>query len=122
MSEELINDVNRCIRDMDIIDKRMVTAKCVFDEEFLGFKGHFENNPILPGVCKIFTAVEIVKRWKSEEDLNLHEINSAKFFMPVKPNEELTFNCFDNESSECFFVKITILKGEDKVSELKLKF
>ena len=122
MSMDLINDINRCMRDLDIIDVRMATVNFIFDKKFLGFQGHFENNPVLPGVCKILCAIEVIKKWKERDDLELKEINSAKFFMPVTSDEEVTFNCFENESSESLSVKISILKREEKVAELKLIF
>jgi 3-hydroxymyristoyl/3-hydroxydecanoyl-(acyl carrier protein) dehydratase len=120
MRGELIVDINRCCKDMDIIDVRMVTAKFIFDKDFLGFKGHFDNNPILPGVCKILASIDLVKKWKKKENLELKEIKSAKFFMPVTCNEELTFNCFDKEDSDALSINVTIAKGEEKVSDLKL--
>lgn len=122
MKHDLINDINRCMQNINIIDTRMATARFIFNEDFLGFKGHFENNPVLPGVCKILAAIEIIKKWKGNEYLELKDINSAKFFMPVMCNEELIFNCLDNESSESLLIKIKITKGKEKVSELKLKF
>ncbi|MCD4781863.1 MAG: hypothetical protein K8S27_15155 [Candidatus Omnitrophica bacterium] len=121
MKTYLIDDINRCLKDMDIIDIRMLRAKFVFDENFVGFKGHFENNPVLPGVCKILASIEAIKRWKKKEDLNLIEIKSAKFFMPVTCNEELIFNCLDNEAPVGYSINVKIARGEEKVSELKLK-
>ncbi len=122
MSMNLINDIHRCWLDSDSSDLRMFKARFVFDEEFVGFKGHFEDNPVLPGVCKIISAVEVIKKWQGRENIQLKEINLAKFFMPVTVNDELTFNCFDNESSECLYINVKIKRGDEKVSELKLKF
>ena len=122
MSRDLTSDINRCMRSIDVIDARMATANFIFDKEFLGFQGHFENNPILPGVCKILSSIEVIKAWKKKDELELKEINVAKFFRPVTCNEELIFKCFENENPENLSVKISILKGDEKVAELKLIF
>lgn len=122
MNRDLIGGINRCMRNIDIIDERMATANFIFDEEFLGFQGHFENNPILPGVCKILAAIEVIKKWKNKKKLVLKEIKSAKFFMPVTCNEELIFNCLENENPEGISFKISILKESAKAAELKLIF
>ncbi len=121
MSVNLLEEIKTCRHSMDIIDAQMVTEKFIFKKEFSGFKGHFENNPVLPGVCKIQTAIEVIKKWKQRDDLELKEIVLAKFFLPVLCNEELTFNCFDTEKEGGFTFNITILKGEEMVSKLKLK-
>ena len=122
MSCDLIGDINRCMCNIDIIDKRMATANFIFDKEFLGFQGHFENNPVLPGVCKILSAVEVIKKWKGKDDLELKEIKLAKFFRPITCDEELIFKCLENENLENFSVKVSIAKEEEKVAELKLIF
>ena len=110
------------MRDLDVIDERMATAKFIFGKEFSGFKGHFNGNPVLPGVCKILAAVEMIKVWKGQEDLELKEVDSAKFFMPVTCSEELMFKCVDNGNSEGLSISILIARGEEKISKLKLKF
>ncbi|MDP8266448.1 MAG: hypothetical protein P9M07_05820 [Candidatus Aceula meridiana] len=122
MSRELIGDINRCMRNIDVIDTRMATANFIFDKDFLGFQGHFENNPVLPGVCKILSAVEVIKKWKGKDDLELKEIKLAKFFRPITCDEELIFKCLENENLENFSVKVSIAKEEEKVAELKLIF
>lgn len=122
MSAKLVDDINRCLSKTDFTNTKEAQATFVFDEKFLGFQGHFEGNPVLPGVCKIIAAREVIKSWKKNNELELKEINSAKFFMPVTVNEELVFHCVDNEKAGCLFITVKILKGETKVSELKLKF
>ncbi len=122
MSRDLISDINRYMCNIDIIDVRMATANFIFDKEFLGFQGHFEGNPVLPGVCKILSAIEVIKIWKKKSGLELKEISLAKFFRPITCDEELIFKCFENETSESLSVKILISKEEEKVAELRLIF
>ncbi|MEW5804644.1 MAG: hypothetical protein AB1847_21335 [bacterium] len=66
-------------------------AGFLFPPEFIGFKGHFPDRPILPGVCKIQAILLILKAWKKKK-VTLKEIVMAKFFSPVSCGQEVIFS------------------------------
>ena len=53
------------------------------------FAGHFENNPIVPGVYSLELAVCIVGRVLKQQ-VTLHKITRCKFTMPLVPDMELS--------------------------------
>lgn len=53
------------------------------------FAGHFENNPIVPGIYSLELAVCIVGR-ALKQQVTLHKIIRCKFTMPLVPDMELT--------------------------------
>ena len=92
-----------------------------FPEEFVGFQGHFPGNKILPGVCQIECVIAMLEIWK-REGVALKEIIHAKFFSPVLPLEEISCECKDiNKTDGEFILSALLRRGDDKVSELKLR-
>jgi 3-hydroxyacyl-[acyl-carrier-protein] dehydratase len=69
-----------------------VTARFLFPPDFVGFRGHFPDRPLLPAVCKIQAAMVMLSAW-SDARVELREIVSAKFLKPVTAGEELLVRC-----------------------------
>ena len=74
-------------------------ARFIFSKKFIGFKGHFPNKPILPGVCKIQAALLMLQERK-HKNVRLTEIILAKFFAPVTFNQELVFNLEEHPKNQ----------------------
>ena len=78
------------------------------DEYF--FKGHFPNNPIVPGVIIIEAMAQtagIVVSYKlrdyKEKSVLFMSVNKAKFRKPILPNTEVTFEVeFLNKSRDVY--------------------
>jgi len=120
MRRDLSKDIKRCMTNFREIEIGHVCAEFVFDADFMGFQGHFEDKPILPGVCKILAALEVINEWKKKAELR--EIVSAKFFQPVTCNEKLLFECFETGARlDDRLIKIKITRSGNKIAELKLK-
>lgn len=121
MRSTLSKDIKRCMTNFKEMGLDHASAEFVFDNNFLGFQGHFENKPILPGVCKILAALEVLKEWKRREFV-LTEIIFAKFFHPVTCNEGLLFECSEaSKIPEGLLLKVKITRSDNKIAELKLK-
>ncbi len=73
------------------------------------FQAHFEDNPLLPG----FMQIEIAARLLKEPTLH---IKKARFFMPVKPDETLTYTL--DESGDIHRWRIE--RSGKKVAEFSL--
>lgn len=72
-------EIQKCM-----VDRTEGTATFYFPETFIGFSGHFPEQPVLPGVCIIQAALVA-----AETSLKLETIRSAKFFNVVLPNQKL---------------------------------
>ena len=89
------------------------------------FKGHFPNNPIVPGVIIIEAMAQtagIVVSYKlrefKEKSVLFMSVNKAKFRKPVLPNEKVSFEVkFLNSVRDVYKFEGIAYKGNEKVSE-----
>lgn len=96
-------------------------ARFLFPPEFIGFKGHFPERPVLPGVCKIQATLLILKIWRKKK-VTLKEIVLAKFFSPVVCGQEVTFTWRTCKGTgEETLIKVLITSEEKKIAQLQLK-
>jgi len=120
MRKYLAKDIKKCMTNFQEVEDGHIIAEFKFDSGFRGFEGHFKDKPILPGICKILAALEVLSEGKKK--VQLKEIVSAKFFHPVTYNEKILFDCLKvNSKSDSQLVKIKITRNGDKIAELKLK-
>jgi len=92
------------------------TATVVFDPDFVGFQGHFPDNPILPGVCQISLVLAVADRLTQSRQ-SLCEIVNAKFLSVVQPNQPLTVEC----SLANHILRAKLLTKNNRVAEFKLR-
>ena len=89
------------------------------------FKGHFPNNPIVPGVIIVEAMAQtagIVVSYKlreyKEKSVLFMSVNKAKFRKPILPNEKVSFDVkFLNSVRDVYKFEGTCYKGDVKVSE-----
>jgi len=62
-------------------------AAFFFPETFVGFNGHFPNNPMLPGIAQIIAATLTVH---PEGSSRMRQIRRAKFVSIIRPKETMT--------------------------------
>ena len=94
-----------------------------FDEYF--FKGHFPNNPIVPGVIIVEAMAQtagIVVSYKlknyKEKSVLFMSVSKAKFRKPILPNDNICFEVkFLNKVRDVYKFHGTALKNDIKVSE-----
>jgi len=98
-----------------------ITAKLNFSDTFIGFKGHFPNMPILPGICKIKTVLLISEMIFSKKFI-LKEIVQAKFSSVVLPNEFVSVCCKGALHSDGYYlVKGEFMRDDKKIAMIKIK-
>ena len=93
------------------------------DEYF--FKGHFPENPIVPGVIIVEAMAQtagIVVSYKlreyNEKSVLFMSVNKAKFRKPIMPNDKVTFEVrFLNSVRDVYKFEGICFKDEIKVSE-----
>ena len=94
------------------------------DKEYF-FKGHFPNNPIVPGVIIVEAMAQtagIVVSYKlrefSEKSVLFMSVNKAKFRKPILPNDKVSFEVkFLNKVRDVYKFNGICLKNSTKVSE-----
>ena len=100
-------------------------SKKFFSENEYFFKGHFPDNPIVPGVIIIEAMAQtagIVVSYKlrdfKEKSVLFMSVNKAKFRKPVLPNEEVIFEVkFLNSVRDVYKFEGICFKDNVKVSE-----
>ena len=78
ISEELRKRLHGCVQTAE----QEYTCTITFDPEFTGFQGHFEGNPIMPGVCLIELA-RVHAETALGSQLKTKEIGQCRFRAPV---------------------------------------
>lgn len=63
-------------------DETFSESTIFFDPAYPGFAGHFEGNPVVPGVC-LFQWVRVHMEQVLEWDLELKEISQCRFRRPL---------------------------------------
>ena len=96
-----------------------------FNENEYFFKGHFPNNPIVPGVIIVEAMAQtagIVVSYKLKEfedkSVLFMSVNKAKFRKPILPKDKITFEVkFINKVKDVYKFYGVAFKNDIKVSE-----
>ena len=97
----------------------------VFKENEYFFKGHFPNNPIVPGVIIVEAMAQtagIVVSYNlkdyDEKSVLFMSVSKAKFRKPIFPNDKILFEVrFLNKVKNVYKFSGLALKNDTKVSE-----
>ena len=97
----------------------------IFSEKEYFFKGHFPDNPIVPGVIIVEAMAQtagIVVSYKlkefEEKSVLFMSVNKAKFRKPILPNENVLFEVkFINSMRDVYKFQGSCFKHNVKVSE-----
>ncbi|MEI6645592.1 MAG: hypothetical protein WCP12_06110 [bacterium] len=99
-------------------DDKHGEATVIFPSDDPLFRGHFDYQPILPGVALVDAVVQIVSQ-VSGKRLRLQRISNVKFFQVVQPEQAIGLQ-FDWSMQEGF-VKVQArwdFKPEQKIAAL----
>ena len=108
-----------------IIPGEHAKSEKLFSKNEYFFKGHFPDNPIVPGVIIIEAMAQtagIVVSYKLKEfkdkSVLFMSVNKAKFRKPIFPDEIVSFEVkFINSVRDVYKFEGTCYKGDIKVSE-----
>ncbi len=97
----------------------------LFSQNEYFFKGHFPDNPIVPGVIIIEAMAQtagIVVSYKlkefKEKSVLFMSVNKAKFRKPIRPDEKVSFEVkFINSVRDVYKFEGACYKGDIKVCE-----
>jgi 3-hydroxymyristoyl/3-hydroxydecanoyl-(acyl carrier protein) dehydratase len=97
-----------------------LTAKFRFSAGFAGFKGHFPDNPVLPGMCMIQAILVMLKSYEGKT-VCMKQIVQAKFFKTVSCDEECVFELSEHAADNGNkLVKARVRSREEKVARIEL--
>jgi 3-hydroxymyristoyl/3-hydroxydecanoyl-(acyl carrier protein) dehydratase len=97
-------------------DEKSAQAGFSFPPSFVGFKGHFPDQPVLPGVCLILSALIAAEAMRGAP-VYLESMSSAKFFSVVRPDQPILL-IFSIQGGT---LKTSISSGEEKVAQLNMR-
>jgi len=116
----LMQQINESMQEL-MESEEGIKARFIFSPEFAGFKGHFPDKPILPGVCKIQAVIAMLENFYGNK-ICLTQILLAKFIAPVSANQEIIITSTKpGEISNEIKVKASVTSGDKKIAEMQLK-
>ena len=117
---QMNREILACMSGLTVSGENGLCAHFIFPEEFVGFQGHFENHPILPGICKILAVVAMCSK-HYDKVFRLKNVVSAKYVAPVTYAQRITVDCdLMPRENGAINVHAVIKKEEKKVAMLKL--
>jgi 3-hydroxyacyl-[acyl-carrier-protein] dehydratase len=92
-----MNALSRGIRasaagDIERAGPETVVRSYRFAPGFIGFSGHFPDNPILPAIVQVCAVLSLAEE-EGGKALRLSAVRSAKFLSPIRPDEEVSIRC-----------------------------
>lgn len=78
--------------DIERTGPETVVRRYRFAPGFIGFSGHFPDNPILPAIVQVCAAVSLAEE-EGGKAVRLAAVRSAKFLSPIRPGEEVSIRC-----------------------------
>ena len=92
-----------------------------FDPAFRGFEGHFEGNPIVPGVCLILAARAAAEK-ALDKALVTRSISNCRFRRPVLAGERAALGIKLGKTGEDLWtVRADVRVGGEVCTQLQLR-
>jgi len=93
-----------------LVDDKKATIQCHIPADLIYFDGHFDDNPILPGVVQVYWA-EKFGRQLLPVDGRFKRLEAIKFLQIIGPNSWLTISLEYNETNNSLAFKYQSEKG-----------
>ncbi len=90
-----------------------------FDKNFIGFQGHFPDNPVLPGVVMIKTMICMYELYK-KKSFTLLQIKQAKFIEPVFADTAILFCVKSKINDTGIILQGKVIKEEKNIAKMSL--
>ncbi len=105
-------------------DNQTIQQTFIFPPEFVGFSGHFPDEPILPAVVQISMGVLLAGmliRPDKPDMLVLKSVRKAKFTRKLRPVEAIMASCSIKDRHKlCFDVALKVEQEQASVFILEL--
>ena len=122
MNDSVISgELRKRLRDCVQTAENEYSCTVDFDPAFTGFEGHFEGNPIMPGVCLVELA-RVHAEQVLGKNLRTEEISQCRFRSPVlggmQANCKLLLRPLDDRHVR---IQSEIKVGENPACQVRLK-
>lgn len=89
-----------------------IHAHFLFDDTFIGFRGHFPGEPILPAFIQMMMAKVLVEAL-NHCPLQVVSVKNAKFLLPIHPGQEIEIKCLcqSTGAEQSWAVRLTLQEG-----------
>ncbi len=94
-----------------------LTCSLAFNSAHDIFKGHFPDNPVVPGVCMMEIVKELLQQ-QVQKTLILRSTGNVKFLRLLTPDSQPTVNISWKESDQGYSVKAFFNLGENSSFKL----
>lgn len=91
----------------------------IFDADFIGFDGHFPDNPILPGVVQLMAGA-LTASEAAGKHLIPQGVSRTKFLKQIIPNDTITVSGTLKIKNGATLAAITIRSGDDTAATFTL--
>ena len=110
------------IRDLASPAENEYHCSMEFDAGFTGFEGHFEGNPIVPGVCLI-EAARVIAEETAGQNLRTLKIAQCRFRRPILAGESaaVTVKLSDTPTPGVRSVRADFRVGEALSAQFRLE-
>ncbi len=94
-------------------------AQLSFDKEFIGFKGHFPDRAVLPGVVMIKVMTRMYEMYTHKQTL-LTQIKKAKFIEPIFEDTLTSFFVKSEETEAGINLQGKVVKSDKIIAKVSL--
>ena len=84
--------VSSAVDEIEVTAPGTVNRRYCFNQDFIGFSGHFPGYPILPAFVQILTALTLAEEQRGYP-LDLASLENAKFHIQLRPGQEIQVEC-----------------------------
>lgn len=117
---QLRTEIRSCMGSSVLTDRTCIAGTFRFPVDFIGFRGHFPGQPVVPGICKI-QAILVLCELHKDAPVQLREVVTAKFFAPAEAGDELTFDVVESPAAgDRYLVKTHISRGGERIARIDL--
>lgn len=99
-----------------------LTATFSFPADFIGFQGHFPDNPVLPGICMI-QAFLVMYAAHTGQEARLDTVLTAKFTGVISVDQTCFFTLTESPGKVPGTLRLTgaIKRAGEQVASVKLR-
>ncbi|WP_034763926.1 hypothetical protein [Chrysiogenes arsenatis] len=105
------NTIRQCAQSLPEQNEDWITQPYRFPVSFVGFQGHFPDNPVLPAVIQIETLLALAEAW-CDTTLQLQKITQAKFSAMITPDTEVQAKIQITEKESALTMKGQIISTQ----------
>ncbi len=100
------------------VNEQKVAAELFINKDNEIFKGHFPNNPVMPGVCMIQIIKELTEK-ASKKKMLMQNASNIKFMALINPNLNPTLNLTIDFSENDGIIKVKSITKFEETTALK---